>query len=213
SKYLKRSQIYLLIFFSILSGSGAALDLILGSGNLIWPCLSAAFLYLYFFIIQSDSNLDSLTGIGNRYSFNQFISRISQQNAKQSYSIAMLDMNDFKKINDAFGHLEGDNALRDMAAIIKTSIRHSGFAARYGWDEFVLAIKTEQNIEALLARLQTAIDAYNNQGLKPYKLKISYGWDVFTANSGLSVEEFLAHIDSLMYRHKAEQRRSTDRVS
>ncbi|MDR3139552.1 MAG: GGDEF domain-containing protein, partial [Treponema sp.] len=39
SKYLKRSQIYLLIFFSILSGSGAALDLILGSGNLIWPCL------------------------------------------------------------------------------------------------------------------------------------------------------------------------------
>jgi diguanylate cyclase (GGDEF)-like protein len=212
SKHLKRSQVYLLVFFSILSGSGAALDLILGSGNLIWPCLSAAFLYLYFFIIQSDSNLDSLTKIGNRYSFNQFISRLSQQNTKQSYAIAMIDMDGFKKINDVFGHLEGDNALRDMAAIIKTSIRHSDFAARYGGDEFVVAIKAEHNIEALLTRLRGAIDAYNNQNLKPYKLKISYGWDVFTTHSGRSIEEFLAHIDSLMYQHKAEQRRSTDRI-
>jgi diguanylate cyclase (GGDEF)-like protein len=210
SKYLKRSQVFLIIFFFLLSGTGAGLDLLLGSGNLIWPCLSAAFLYLYFFIIQSDSSLDNLTGIGNRYSFNQFIDRLSRQSTKQCYSIAMIDMDEFKKINDNFGHLEGDNALRDMAALIKGSIRHSDFAARYGGDEFVLAIRAEQDIEALLARLQAAIEAYNNKNQKPYKIKISYGWDVFTTNSGQPIEDFLAHIDSLMYQHKAEQRRRTD---
>jgi diguanylate cyclase (GGDEF)-like protein len=211
SKYLKRSQVYLTIFFVSLTGIGAALDLILGTGNLIWPCLSAALLYIYFFIIQSDANLDSLTGIGNRYSFNQFIDRLSRQNSKQSYAIAMIDMDEFKKINDTFGHPEGDQALRDMAAIIKGSIRHSDFAARYGGDEFVLAIRAEYDIEVLLNRLRSTIEVHNNKNIRPYKIKISYGWDVFTTNSGQSIEDFLAHIDSLMYRHKAEQRRSTDR--
>ncbi|MDR3166944.1 MAG: GGDEF domain-containing protein [Treponema sp.] len=213
SKFLKRSQIYLIIFFSLLSGLGAALDLILNSGNLIWPCLSAAFLYLYFFIIRADSNLDNLTGIGNRFSFNQFIDKLSRQNTKQSYSIIMIDMDEFKKINDTYGHLEGDHALQDMAVIIKGCIRHTDFAARYGGDEFVLAIKAEHNAEALLARLQTAIGAHNNKNIRPYKIQISYGWDVFTTNSGQSVEKFLAHIDSLMYRYKAEQRRRTDQAS
>jgi diguanylate cyclase (GGDEF)-like protein len=210
SKYLKRSQVYLTIFFFFFSGGGAALDLALGSGNLIWPCLCAAFLYIYFFIVQSDANLDSLTGIGNRFSFNQFIDRLSRQNSRQSYAIAMIDMDEFKKINDNFGHPEGDKALRDMAGILKGSIRHSDFAARYGGDEFVLAVRAEHDIKALLDRLQSAIEAHNDKNIRPYKIKISYGWDVFTTNSGRSIEEFLAHIDSLMYRHKAEHRRKTD---
>jgi diguanylate cyclase (GGDEF)-like protein len=213
SKYLKRSQVYLIIFFSLLSGIGAALDLILNSGNLIWPCFSAAFLYLYFFIIRADSSLDNLTGIGNRYSFNQFIDKLNRQNTKQSYSIIMIDMDEFKKINDTYGHPEGDNALRDMAAIIKGCIRYTDFAARYGGDEFVLAIKAEHDAEVLLARLQAAIETHNNKNIRPYKIQISYGWDMFTTNSGRSIENFLAHIDSLMYRHKAEQRRRSDQAS
>jgi diguanylate cyclase (GGDEF)-like protein len=211
SKHLKQSQVYLIVFFAILSGTGAALDLILNTGNLIWPCLCAAFLYFYFFIIRADLNLDSLTGIGNRYSFDQFINKLTRQNTKQSYSIIMMDMNDFKKINDTYGHLEGDNALRDAAAIIKKCIRHSDFAARYGGDEFILAAKAEYNIEKLMERIQAAMEEQNNKNIHPYKLKISYGYDVFTTNSGQSIEEFLTRIDGLMYKHKAEQRRITDR--
>jgi diguanylate cyclase (GGDEF)-like protein len=211
-KYLKRSQAYLIIFFSFLSGLGAALDLLLDSGRLIWPCLSAAFLYLYFFTIRYDSSLDSLTGIGNRFSFDQFMEGLSRQITKQSYAVIMIDMNEFKKINDTYGHAEGDNALRDMAVLIKGCIRQTDFAARYGGDEFVLAIKAEHDVEALLARLQGAIEAHNNKNIRPYKIHISYGWDVFTTNSGQSIEHFLAHIDRLMYRHKAEQRLRTVRV-
>ena len=208
SKYVKQPQFYLIILFLIVTGTGAALDIVLDSGSLVWPCFSAAVLYFYFFIIQSDSKIDSLTGIGNRYSFNEFINKLSRQNVRESYSVVMLDLDKFKDINDTLGHLEGDNALRDMASIIKGCIRHSDFAARYGGDEFVLATKAENDIKRLMERIQKAVDLQNEMRVRPYQLYISYGYDVYTTNAGRSIEKFIVHIDSLMYRHKEERRRA-----
>jgi diguanylate cyclase (GGDEF)-like protein len=205
-KNIKRSQAYMLTFFALLTGSGAALDLILGSGHLIWPCLSAALLYMYFFIVRTDSKIDSLTGIDNRYSFNEFIKSLSGVNEKQAYSFVMIDLDEFKKINDTFGHLEGDNALRDTATILKGCVRHTDFAARYGGDEFILAARADSNIEVLLRRILDAVQAQNDKNTRPYKIKLSYGYDVFTPNRGQSIEEFLAHVDRLMYKQKAEKR-------
>jgi diguanylate cyclase (GGDEF)-like protein len=201
----KHSQIASIVFFGILTGTGAGLDITLKNSCLIWPCFAASLLYFYFFIVQSDSKLDSLTGLGNRFSFNEFIERFSRAGTKESYSIVMIDMDHFKAINDTLGHLEGDNALRDMALIIKSCIRGTDFAARYGGDEFVLVVKSEYNIEKLMERIQQAVDNQNEKGKRPYTLQMSYGWDVFTAGSAsspASIESFLDHVDKLMYKNK-----------
>ncbi|MDR1058274.1 MAG: diguanylate cyclase [Treponema sp.] len=240
SKLIPRTQRYLIIFFALLTGSGAAMDIVIRTGNLTWPCFAGALLYLYFFIVQADSRLDGLTGIGNRYAFNEFIEKLSRQNKpeapvrnrersgesrkpsfrnlfsrkgpmKESWSIVMIDMDHFKRINDTLGHAEGDNALRDMVGIIKSCIRHSDFAARYGGDEFVLAVRTESDVEKLMDRIKEAIEYHNQKNARPYKLEISYGYDIFTTNSGQSINEFLNHIDGLMYKNKEERRRKTDR--
>jgi diguanylate cyclase (GGDEF)-like protein len=205
-KRFTKAQVSLIVFFSFLSGSGAALDVLLKAGSLTWPCFAAALLYLYFFIIKTDSKIDSLTGIGNRYSFNEFIDKLSRQNTKESFSIVMIDMDHFKEINDTLGHIEGDNALRDMAAIIKGCIRYSDFAARYGGDEFVLAVSVEYDIRRLMNRIRQAIDFQNEKHVRPYQIEMSYGCDVFTTNSGQSIHEFLEHIDKLMYKNKQEKK-------
>ena len=114
----------------------------------------------------------------------------------------MIDLDHFKKINDTLGHLEGDNALRDMAAIIKGSIRHSDFAARYGGDEFILAVKAEFDIQKLLQRIQESMDNQNQKKIRPYTIEMSYGWAVYTANSCQAVDDFIKHIDKLMYSEK-----------
>jgi diguanylate cyclase (GGDEF)-like protein len=168
-------------------------------------------LYAYFFIIRTEANIDSLTGISNRYSFNEFVNKLSRQSAKESYAIVMIDMDHFKKINDTLGHLEGDNALKDMAAIIKGCIRRSDFAARYGGDEFVLATRVENNIEKLMERIQQAITIQNEKKIRPYQIEMSYGCDVYTTGQNQSINEFLTHIDTLMYKQKGERRRSSDR--
>jgi diguanylate cyclase (GGDEF)-like protein len=230
SKAIQRTQVYLILFFGFLTGAGAALDMIVKTSSLTWPCFTAALLYLYFFIIRSDLKIDSLTGIGNRHSFNEFIGRLARQGgkkissskensgnlrrtygARESWAIVMIDMDHFKAINDTLGHLEGDNALRDMAAIIKSCIRRSDFAARYGGDEFVLATRAENDIRRLMDRIKDAIAAQNQKKIRPYTLEISYGYDVFTTGGDQSIEDFLVHVDSLMYKHKAERRRASDR--
>jgi diguanylate cyclase (GGDEF)-like protein len=207
SKQFKLSRVYALIFFGILVASGSGIDILLRSSNLMWPCFAAAMLYLYFFIVQSDSKLDSLTGLGNRFSFNEFIDKLSRSNARESYSIVMIDMDHFKEINDTLSHMEGDNALRDMVSIIKSCIRESDFAARYGGDEFILAVKAEYDVTKLIERIKTAMGYQNNNASRPYKLQMSYGWDMFTPGGNRSIKEFLSHVDSLMYQNKMENRR------
>jgi diguanylate cyclase (GGDEF)-like protein len=202
----RQPQVFLLIALGVLTASGAGLDIVFRTSSLIWSCYTAALLYFYFFIIQSDSRIDTLTGIGNRFSFNEFITKLSRQGAKDSYAIIMIDMDYFKEINDTFGHLEGDNALRDMASIIKGRIRETDFAVRYGGDEFILAVNAETDIEKLMERIHHAMDHQNEKARRPYKLLMSYGWDVFSPGSNLSIEEFLIHIDKLMYTQKMSKR-------
>jgi diguanylate cyclase (GGDEF)-like protein len=171
-------------------------------------------LWAYFFIIRTDSTIDALTGIGNRYAFSEFIDKLSRQGAKGSsrspepYSIAMIDMDDFKKINDTYGHSEGDNALRDMAAIIKECTRRTDFAARYGGDEFVIAAPAKYNIGKVLARLQEAMDQQNEKHDRPYKMKMSYGLDVYQPGGSVSIGDFMNRIDAMMYRQKAYHKRT-----
>ena len=201
--YYTRAQVYMLFFFGILTGGGAALDIIIKNSSITWPCFAAAMLSIYFFIIQRDTHIDSLTSIGNRAAFNDFIHSLTHQASKQAYSIAMIDMNDFKSINDTYGHSAGDNALIEMAQIIKASIRSSDFAARYGGDEFVIAIRAHHDMQRLMERIECAVAARNDTTALPYKLCISYGFDCYTTHSNQNLAEFLEHIDQLMYEHKA----------
>jgi diguanylate cyclase (GGDEF)-like protein len=210
-KYYTSAQVYMLFFFGILTGGGAALDIIIKNSSITWPCFAAAMLSIYFFIIQSDTRIDSLTSIGNRAAFNDFIHSLTHQASKQAYSIAMIDMNDFKSINDTYGHGAGDNALIEMAKIIKASIRSSDFAARYGGDEFVIAIKAHHDMKRLMERIECAVAARNGTTKAPYKLCISYGFDRYTTHSNQNLAEFLEHIDRLMYEHKAAVKAARDK--
>jgi diguanylate cyclase (GGDEF)-like protein len=211
---LKRSHftvfIRLLVFFFI----GATSDLLFVTTSLAWPWETAALLYSYFFIVQSYVRIDPLTDIGNRLSFNEFTNMLSRHNSGESWAIVMLDMDHFKMINDTLGHQEGDRALCDMAVILKNCITKNDFVARYGGDEFVLTTRVEkgskEKISKLMGEIQTAIDQSNAKKNRLYKLEISYGYDIYTADGKQSMEEFLNHIDSLMYTHKQEHRRASD---
>jgi diguanylate cyclase (GGDEF)-like protein len=177
---------------------------------LVWPAFTAALLYTYFFIIRQDSRIDALTGIGNRFSFNEFVDRLTRQNAKETWSITMIDMDHFKEINDTLGHAMGDKALCDMANLILKNINHDDFAARYGGDEFVIATKTDPAI--LLNRLQNAIDEFNAESSRQYHIQMSFGCDTFVTGTDNVMQDFLGHVDSLMYvqkKYKNERRGQT----
>ncbi|MDR1894145.1 MAG: GGDEF domain-containing protein [Spirochaetales bacterium] len=203
---LKHLRLFLFILI-VLAGS-ATLSYFIDTIIIFWPFIMAGLLYVYFFIIRSDARIDSLTGIANRYSLNEFIETFTRSSSKKTYAFVFFDLDHFKHINDAYGHQEGDNALKDFAQILKKSVRKSDFAARYGGDEFVIAARAKSDVTGLIKRIQDEVQLYNETSGKPYRLEVSCGHDLFTNQDGLSIEDFLNHIDSLMYKNKAERRRA-----
>jgi diguanylate cyclase (GGDEF)-like protein len=201
-KYIKRSQILLTIFFIIVTAIGGTFDIILGKTNLIWPCVTAAILYMYFFILRYDLKIDSLTGMGNRNDFYKYINKFYlnshsfRHKNKNEYAFIKINLTRLEEINNIHGHLEGDNAVRDTATIIKTYFRHTDFAVRYGGNEFILITSAKDDIQNIINRINIAIDNQNEKNIRPYKLCISYSYDIYTINSGLQIQDFLAQLDS-----------------
>jgi len=212
SKNIKKVQIFLTITFVILAAVGAALDIILGTTNLIWPCITAAILYVYFFLIRSDSKIDSLTGIGNRNSFNEYLYNLSNQSNANEYTFIMLDLIYFREINDKLGHLQGDNALRDISAIIKGCIRNTDFAARLGADEFVLVTIGTKDVQSIINRIDEAIETQNIKRIRPYQLHVSYSYDIYKNDPGWTLNEFLAQLESDMNKSKELNREKIKNV-
>jgi len=205
-KSIKRGQIILTVFFVIFTAVGAALDVILRTTNIIWPCITSSILYAYLFIVRTDSKIDSLTGIGNRSSFNEYIDKLSRQSEKKEYAFILFNLDRFKEINDNLGNNEGDNALRDFATIIKGYTRRDDFAVRFGSDEFVFITSAQNDIKRIIERISNTIDDQNKKQARPYQLYISYGYDIYTTDSGWQIEDFLAGLNDKMNKNKESHR-------
>ena len=200
-KYVKRNHIIMTIVFVVITSVGAAVDILLGKTRLIWPCITASILYIYFFMLRYDLKVDSLTGMGNRNDFYKFTnkfyieSRNPKQKNKNEYAFIKININKLGEINDIHGHLEGDNAVRDIATIIKTYFRHTDFAVRYGGDEFILITTAKNDVQRIIKRINNAVDNQNEKNIRPYKLCISYSYDIYKVNSGIQIQDFLAQLD------------------
>jgi len=178
--------------------------------RIIWPVIAALLLFTYLFVILKENKTDYLTGLDNRYSFFEFVHKFSRNKYGKSLIIAMIDIVNFKLINEAYGNLEGDNALRNMAQIIKFCCKKSNFTARYGGDEFVLAVRTETGIDDLLDQINENLNIYNKNNGKPYEIKIIYGFDTYFADDNRRIDDFLNHINNLMHMNIEEKRRAGD---
>jgi len=186
-----------------------------GAGNLaeyriLWSITAALLLFIYLFVILKENKTDYLTGLDNRYSFFEFVHKFTRNKSGKSLIIAMIDILNFKSINETYGNLEGDNALRNMAQIIKSCVRKSDFAARYGGDEFVLAVTTETGIDYLLDKINENLNLYNKNNEKPYVIKIIYGFDAYFSDDNRRIDDFLNHINNLMHMNIEEKRRAGD---
>lgn len=154
---------------------------------------------------------DSLTDLYNRRYCNQNLKNISEQYIKtgEPYTLAIADIDFFKKVNDTYGHTAGDEVLVSVAQIMKKSMAGKGFAARWGGEEFLL-VYTGCDMETTLTYLEMLVEAIREMcveyGDKVIKITISIG--VATGN-GDSVNKVLCTADNRLYHAKKEGR---DRV-
>jgi len=156
------------------------------------------------------ATIDDLTNIPNRRGFMM----VSQQSlnlcVRQQIpaSLVYLDLDNFKSINDTFGHVEGDSVLIAFADQIRTVCRESDLFARLGGDEFViLFINTSKNAaENIIVRMQQLLKENNQKEYREYDISFSYGIVNFDPHKHNSIEALLEDGDSLMYEYKKNRK-------
>lgn len=147
---------------------------------------------------------DDLTAIANRRGLFRAASELTA--AKRPVSVAMFDLDDFKKINDTYGHPAGDRILADVAACLKAKTRYGDILARYGGDEFVLLLPDTNDVEAKEISDRLAMEIARLQwSFHDVAASITASVGV-CAGSG-SVSDLLSECDQMMYRSKRQRRR------
>lgn len=112
-------------------------------------------------------------------------------------------MNDFKSINDTYGHTTGDDALVEVVSILIATIKNQGNVIRYAGDEFVILLNTqnEKIIKNCISNIQNNIRNSNLNAKRDYKLSLSIGYSIVDI-SNQSIEKLLNEADEKMYKNK-----------
>lgn len=161
--------------------------------------------------LRSLSLVDDLTGLYNRRGFFALAEQQMKlaQRTGHGFTLVFADLDGLKKINDTYGHKEGDHALARVAEVLKKSFRESDIIARLGGDEFtILAIDDyDTRPRQVTARLQERLEESNNGVDDYYRLSLSFGEIRFEPASTLSIEELIERADQVMYEHKQSRKR------
>lgn len=159
------------------------------------------------------ATLDDLTKISNRRGFMALAQHTLNLCDRQETcaSLAFIDLNKFKLINDNFGHAEGDRALVTFAERMKNFFRTTDLFARLGGDEFAILFSntSKQTAIEVVENFRQAIKKYNQQAGRGYDISFSYGIVEFDPNRHDGIEALLMEGDSLMYECK-KQRNTVD---
>lgn len=167
-----------------------------------WTMVAVAFLFVHIETQSLNSFVDSLSGLYNRSYMDCILSQI-KRNAKGCVYGIMIDVNDFKQINDLYGHTKGDHAIRSVGKILSESVSDNGIAVRYAGDEFIVLIHTEDElfVKETMNYIQNKTEEFNQKNEEPYHLSFAMGYSRFDVKTG-NVEQFLTEMDRQMYLSK-----------
>jgi diguanylate cyclase (GGDEF)-like protein len=155
--------------------------------------------------IEQLSLTDDLTGLNNRRGFYMQATRALAWIARQQKvsTLAFIDVDGLKGVNDQLGHDAGDCLISDLASVLRAICRESDVVGRLGGDEFcVLLVNPDSTDEGFSFRLQSAIRDFNSSQIRPYQLAASVGVAYVCSDEPSGLDELLARADYLMYTEK-----------
>lgn len=163
-------------------------------------------------ILKELNTIDSVTGIRNRQYFDEVLDQEWRRAKRQGYDISMLllDIDHFKRVNDTYGHLAGDECLSAVAkAVDKMFNRPSDIVARYGGEEFVVVLPyvSGENAKNLAEQLRELIagSTYLSDG-HPLSVTVSIGVATLPPEEGVAPRDLIGWADSVLYEAKASGR-------
>ena len=160
--------------------------------------------------IREFAMIDSVTTLNNRKRVDQEINRLTSE--RQPFGVGLIDVDDFKQVNDRYGHLIGDRLLFEIAGVLRDTIRGKDFVGRYGGEEFLIFIRNPDPSAVLQVcqRIRRAVakTVFLDDSPQPFKLTVSIG--VVMYYYGNDLKECIHKADVALYKAK---RRGKNNVS
>ena len=210
---LNREEVIVLSLLTIIPSSLSIFQLYYFVYLTIWNSVAIAVVINYVFIVHSQTKIDPLTRLGNRIAYEESLSILGRK-SNIVLAVINIDLDDFKVINDVFGHHEGDKVLTVFARKLEDIFEGKGVSIRLGGDEFIVFVNENRReiVEKYIETLKNKIDAYNGASNMPYHIKFSYGMAIFNSTYN-SIQELIQHSDKLMYEEKNKTIREIPKVS
>lgn len=174
-----------------------------------WLTVAMAFVFVNLQLQNFNSFVDDMSGLFNRKYLNYCLDSIQKSRARSAYGL-MLDANEFKKINDVYGHSTGDRAIFEIGKILSHSAPPNAVVIRISGDEFVILMEesSAQELEALKAAIGENTRRFNETAGAPFHLSLSMGGARF---DGQNIKDFFSHMDREMYAAKKEYYKTHER--
>jgi diguanylate cyclase (GGDEF)-like protein len=205
----RKNELLNIAFFAVPPFVGGAVQTIFYGLTILWPCVVLSSLLI---LLNKESQVisrDSLTGLNNRRNAERQFSAY-EESQPETIALLLLDINDFKGINDQYGHSAGDQALVETAGILRAAFRGtSAFLARYGGDEFIVILPEggEARAAQAAADIRAGFAAFNRTSRYPFWLSASVGLAACVPPGRGRMAALLKQADADMYADKARYHR------
>lgn len=168
-----------------------------------WLCTSVALLFVQLHVANQNTYVDELSGLYNRKYFGWLVEKLTNGKKNRFIGAIMIDIDQFKSINDKFGHSVGDDAIKSIGKLLSNVSTSDIIAFRIGGDEFIVLHLNgnETDIKKLRQMINEQIKEFNETSKKPYSFSISMGCSTCYTD-GTSLDSFFHQLDRKMYEEK-----------
>ncbi len=198
-------KLFILMLYPTIPVLGAIVQSAYYGVNVVWLLITTSLIIIYFNFQNSLLIIDPITKINNRYKFDVFLDKHFDKLVVGQYKFfIIIDIDKFKSINDRFGHLEGDNALRIIAKILTEKASVNDLVARLGGDEFaIFGIRnSEIEIENLIKNINEEVIKFNNSSDVGYQISLSIGYSIQDKYNSKTRDQMITEADKNMYQEK-----------
>ena len=200
--HIQKEIIWVLLLYIFMSVITAFLQVLLFGVFIMWPMMAVTVMITYIFLETVSTSRDYLTGLLSRHRIDDYLEYMLEHN--KSFVLVMLDLNNFKSINDTYGHISGDTALQVFSVSLAKHFKKAKVVGRYAGDEFILILEDAKcnDIDTGLKKVEKEMSRLHETGEIEFPITFSYGCFEHYPDTQISYEDIIHIVDKRMYDNK-----------
>lgn len=207
---VERREFVYMVLFVFPPTVGSVIQSFFYGVSLTWPGMVVSIVIVYIYVLNRQITTDSLTGVNNRRMLKRFLDlKFAGAGPDTALFLIMLDMDEFKSINDNYGHATGDRALQQFAQMLKKICNHRDcFLARLGGDEFIITGEDSDGVmmEEIVQAIGKETARFNRTTQEPYRFAASLGMARYDPKTLNTPDALLSAADQRMYQMKLDKK-------